>query len=202
MVTADSRQDGGRGARVARVEVILGALRGGESCGAAGDRDRAKLAVGLGGDKHRDGRRRRRHRRKRVRGAPVSLRKLASRAYTPPGSKAPPRRRRSGRRAVAHARWALSTGLGGGLGRVCRTWLGSENVADGMERPAIPCVRLGKRSVAEIGTDIVAASRQKEPSRRDDRDVAASWRYDTRGVQRPGDCIRGGAVVRRRAAAW
>ena len=62
-------KDGGNGAGVARVGVVLGAVRGGDRGGAAGDRDRPELAVGLGGQE-RATVRRRGHRLERVLGAP------------------------------------------------------------------------------------------------------------------------------------
>ena len=54
VLAADPRHDRGDGAGVARVGVILGAVRGGDRRRAAPDRDRPEPAVGLGGQERRD----------------------------------------------------------------------------------------------------------------------------------------------------
>jgi integrase len=61
-VARRSGVDRGDRTRIARVGVVLGAVRSGDRRGAARDGDRAKLAVGLGGQERRDGRRCRRDR--------------------------------------------------------------------------------------------------------------------------------------------
>ena len=61
-------------AGVARVGLVLGAVRGGDRGGAPTDRDRAEAAVGLGGQKRRDRRRLGGHRAQAALRAPVGER--------------------------------------------------------------------------------------------------------------------------------
>jgi hypothetical protein len=70
VLAADARHDGGDGAGVTRVRVILRAVRGGDRGGAACNRHGPELAVGLGGVQRRDGRRLRRHRLEHARRTP------------------------------------------------------------------------------------------------------------------------------------
>ncbi len=53
-LTADPGEDGGDGARVAGVGLVLRAVRGGDRGGALVDRDRAQLTVGLDGQERGD----------------------------------------------------------------------------------------------------------------------------------------------------
>jgi hypothetical protein len=55
VLAADPGHDGGDGARVARVGVVVGAVRGPDRGGPARDRDRAELALGLGRHEQGDG---------------------------------------------------------------------------------------------------------------------------------------------------
>ena len=70
VLAADPRHHRGDRARVARVRMVLGAVRGGDRRRAAADRDRPEPAVGLGGQERRDRGRRRRDRREAALRAP------------------------------------------------------------------------------------------------------------------------------------
>ena len=70
-LAADAGQDRGDRARVARVGLVLRAVRRGDRGSALADRDRAELPVGLGGQERRDRLRRRRHRPQPARDAPL-----------------------------------------------------------------------------------------------------------------------------------
>ena len=116
-LAADAGEDRGDRGRVARVGLVLRAVRGGDRGGALGDRDRAELAVGLCGQERGDRLRRGGHRPQPARDAPVG-------EHAPVALVCAPGRRRERRCGVAGGALELPLDRGRWSGRAGR-WEGS-----------------------------------------------------------------------------
>ena len=106
-LAADAGEDRGDRGRVARVGLVLRAVRGGDRGGALADRDRAELAVGLGGQERGDRLRRGRHRPQPARDAPLG-------EHAPVALVRAPGRRRERRCGVAGGALELALDRGAG----------------------------------------------------------------------------------------